>query len=73
MYLPAIAAGVLTMIASARSAASSDEAVAMTLCALPGLPLTKYESPLLPADVTTRTPRSAALFDAAALGSSGVP
>ena len=38
--MPAIAAGVLTMIASARSAASSDEAVAIARTALPGLPLT---------------------------------
>ena len=41
MYVPAIAAGALTMIASARSAASCEDAVAIARTALPGLPLTK--------------------------------
>ncbi len=73
MYVPAIGDGGSITIASARSAASCDEAVAIARTALPGLPLTKYESPLLPAEVTTITPAATALLLAAALGSSGVP
>jgi hypothetical protein len=48
-------------------------ATAIARPAAPGLPLTKYVSPELPAEATTTTPARAAASEASAVVSLGLP
>ncbi len=58
---------------SIMSSGSIEAAVLMAPVATPGEPVTKKESPSLPAEVTTITPASTALFAATAELSSTEP